>query len=99
MPHRGIGRVQRRALRRHRASDGDGRTKAGHQLLDVDPILEKLVHAGSWLVRSDVADYASFMKLRRFACSLCGRIHQPFADDDGLRPHQLSAWMKKFEKN
>jgi hypothetical protein len=26
-------------------------------------------------------------------------IHQPFEDYDGLRPHQLSAWMKKFEKN
>ena len=25
-------------------------------------------------------------------------IHQPFEDYDGLRPHQLSAWMKKFEK-
>jgi hypothetical protein len=26
-------------------------------------------------------------------------IHQPFEDYDGLRPHQLSAWLKKFEKN
>ena len=25
-------------------------------------------------------------------------IHQPFEDYDGLRPHQLSAWLKKFEK-
>jgi len=25
-------------------------------------------------------------------------IHQPFEDYDGLRPHQLAAWMKKFEK-
>src|SRR3954468_5384701 len=25
-------------------------------------------------------------------------IHQPFEDYDGLRPHQLSAWMKKFDK-
>jgi uncharacterized protein len=25
-------------------------------------------------------------------------IHQPFEDYDGLRPHQLSAWMKKFEQ-
>ena len=24
-------------------------------------------------------------------------IHQPFEDYDGLRPHQLAAWMKKFE--
>ncbi|MCG2583148.1 phosphoribosyltransferase [Massilia sp. TS11] len=24
-------------------------------------------------------------------------IHQPFEDYDGLRPHQLTAWMKKFE--
>ena len=25
-------------------------------------------------------------------------IHQPFEDYDGLRPHQLASWMKKFEK-
>ena len=25
-------------------------------------------------------------------------IHQPFEDYDGLRPHQLAAWLKKFEK-
>ncbi|MEO7497340.1 MAG: phosphoribosyltransferase family protein [Massilia sp.] len=25
-------------------------------------------------------------------------IHQPFEDYDGLRPHQLAAWMKKFDK-
>lgn len=25
-------------------------------------------------------------------------IHQPFEDYDALRPHQLSAWLKKFEK-
>ena len=25
-------------------------------------------------------------------------IHQPFEDYDGLRPHQLGAWLKKFEK-
>jgi hypoxanthine phosphoribosyltransferase len=25
-------------------------------------------------------------------------IHQPFEDYDGLRPHQLSAWMKMFDK-
>jgi hypoxanthine phosphoribosyltransferase len=25
-------------------------------------------------------------------------IHQPFEEYDGLRPHQLSAWLKKFEK-
>ncbi len=24
-------------------------------------------------------------------------IHQPFEDYDGLRPHQLSAWLKKGE--
>jgi hypoxanthine phosphoribosyltransferase len=26
-------------------------------------------------------------------------IHQPFEDYDGLRPHQLSSWLKKFEQN
>ncbi len=25
-------------------------------------------------------------------------IHQPFEDYDGLRPHQLAAWLKKFEQ-
>ncbi len=25
-------------------------------------------------------------------------IHQPFEDYDGLRPHQLAAWMKKYEE-
>jgi len=25
-------------------------------------------------------------------------IHQPFEDYDALRPHQLAAWMKKFDK-
>ena len=26
-------------------------------------------------------------------------IHQPFEEYDGLRPHQLAAWMKKGESN
>jgi hypothetical protein len=26
-------------------------------------------------------------------------IHQPFEDYDGLRPHQLAAWLKKFEQS
>jgi hypothetical protein len=47
LPHPGIGRVQRRTVRRRRAG-GKGRTKAGHQLPDVEFILDILVHAGSW---------------------------------------------------
>ena len=26
-------------------------------------------------------------------------IHQPFEDYDGLRPHQLAAWLKRYEKS